>query len=170
MTHIKNMSEFVRGVVAKALGGEGSGNFDHGGLAGVHGGSSSGSGKVDSNTSKNRQNILNKIGLKKEAIDNIIGTIKSSVSSVTGIYVVGSRASGQYKQDSDIDLVIVDPSIETDITPFMIREEHAIAEKYIKINNVFNNYKNKDITQDVDIFVVSSLERIKKGKANFQLL
>lgn len=99
MIHIKNMSEFVKNVVSKGLGGEGSGHHGHSGLDNVWGGSSSsgGGGALQKQAKKHKTAEELGVAVKEMPHSEFMKRFGGQMKKQGG----GDYASGVYFKEAD---------------------------------------------------------------------
>ena len=89
-------------------------------------------------------------GLKKNIIDIIINEL-SKFKEIKKALIFGSRAKGEYKKGSDIDITIIGEDINYDIViklKTILNQELSIP-YYVDIVH-YNEISNPDLTEHID--------------------
>ena len=106
-----------------------------------------------------------KFGLEQHTIDNLIAILEA-YPKVDKALVFGSRAKGNYLQDSDIDIAIKGQDLNTDdiIAMSVAFEEKGITHKIDLIN--YHTIKEPDLKDHIDrvgIELYSRWQEVKLG-------
>ena len=89
-------------------------------------------------------------GLKKNDIDNIISIVQG-FNVVEQALIFGSRAMGNYKKGSDIDIAIKGDSIDYKITSqiaYLLNEETLMPYFFDVVH--YNSLKNENLVDHID--------------------
>ncbi|OHX65544.1 nucleotidyltransferase family protein [Flammeovirga pacifica] len=91
----------------------------------------------------------NKFGLRIEDINYIIKTLEK-YDHITKAYIFGSRAMGNYKQGSDIDIAIVGEKVNfTDVATLHAALEDESPMPYFFDIVAMNTLKNEDLRSHI---------------------
>jgi type I restriction enzyme S subunit len=88
-------------------------------------------------------------GLKQETIDKI-QIILASHDEVEKAILYGSRAKGNYKPSSDVDLTLVGKSLNFDIVSKISAEIDDLLLPYIFDISVFHQISNPDLIEHIN--------------------
>ena len=93
---------------------------------------------------------MNKLsGLKQNDVENIISILKAH-NEVEEALIFGSRAKGNYKNGSDVDIALkgnLNFEIVSRIS-YLLNEETLMPYKFDVLN--YNTIKNKDLSEHID--------------------
>jgi len=106
-------------------------------------------------------------GLPKDTIQKINNTFKK-YPEIEKINIYGSRAKGNYKNGSDIDLSLYGKSIDTTILGKLITELDELPTPYMFDINIYKNITNQDLKSEINkngkIFYKNTSSHISKIK------
>lgn len=89
-------------------------------------------------------------GLKNEDIENITSILKKE-NSVESAYLFGSRAKGNYKNGSDVDIVLKGKQIDHQVInhiSYILNEETLMPYRFDVIN--YDKIKNRELLSHID--------------------
>jgi len=95
---------------------------------------------------------LNKYGLRQKDMDYMINLF-SQFSEIEKVKVFGSRATGSFKDGSDIDLAILGKKLNSDIVKkihYLLEEESPTLLWFDIIN--YNEINNENLKLEIDNF------------------
>lgn len=104
-------------------------------------------------------NTSNLFGLINGELENIIAVIKQQMEVEEAI-IFGSRAKGNYKNGSDIDIALKGSEVNYTTTSnisYILNEETQMPYKFDVLN--YGNISNKDLTEHIDRAGISFYKR-----------
>ncbi|MEM7183054.1 MAG: nucleotidyltransferase domain-containing protein [Spirochaetota bacterium] len=95
-------------------------------------------------------NLKNKFGLTEQELNLILATI-AAYSEIEKAYIFGSRAKGNYKTGSDVDIAIAGESITLDTVSslyYKLNEECPLIYFFDIVD--YNTIKDKEVKKHID--------------------
>jgi predicted nucleotidyltransferase len=89
-------------------------------------------------------------GLKTEDIENITSILKKE-NKIESAYIFGSRAKGNYKNGSDVDIVLKGKQLDHDVInhiSYVLNEETLMPYRFDVVN--YDMIKNRELLSNID--------------------
>lgn len=94
--------------------------------------------------------MTNKFGLSAEVIEKILGVFAKH-SEIEQVVIYGSRAKGNYKTGSDVDLTLKGPKeLDTEVLYHVIGELDELNLPYTFDVSLYNSITNQDLIDHID--------------------
>ena len=94
-------------------------------------------------------NIETKFGIPEKSLENIISILKQN-NKINEIILFGSRAKGNFRKGSDIDLAVKAENLSfNELTSLKVEIDELMLPNYIDVIN-YNKIKNKELIDHID--------------------
>lgn len=106
----------------------------------------------------------NKFGLKQTDLDAVI-SILEKYSDIESAVIFGSRAKGNYKNGSDVDIAVKGKSLNFDLInqiSYLLNEESLMPYKFDILN--YHTIDNQDLLEHIDRAGIEFYSKPKENK------